>query len=164
MRNAEHHGILHKGQYGSRQGKMGISMVLLKRISYDIIRQTRIDACMFDNNATACYDRIIPSMAMLKCRRAGLPRPAAQVVLQFLQHAQYHVRTAYGISAEAFSNLIDYVLGLIQGTGHAGPGWAMTSSIMRSHSVPMRSHSVPIAFPCVPMCSHSVPMRSHAFP
>ena len=30
MHNAEQHGILHKGQYGSRQGKMAISMVLLK--------------------------------------------------------------------------------------------------------------------------------------
>ena len=85
---------------------------------------------MFDNDAMACYDHIIPSMAMVKCWRAGLPRPAAKVVLQFLQRAKYHVRTAYGISATVFSNLIDYILGLIQGTGHAGPGWAMTSSIM----------------------------------
>jgi hypothetical protein len=30
MLNAEQYGILHKGQYGSRQGKMAISMVLLK--------------------------------------------------------------------------------------------------------------------------------------
>ena len=85
---------------------------------------------MFDNDAMACYDCIIPSMAMVTCRRAGLPRNAAKVVLQFLQCTKYHVRTAYGISATAFSNLFDYILGLIQGTGHAGPGWALTSSIM----------------------------------
>ena len=36
---------------------------------------------------------------------------------------------AYGISTETFSNLIDYILGLIQGTGHMGPGWALTSSV-----------------------------------
>jgi hypothetical protein len=40
---------------------MLISAVLLKRLSYDIARQTRMDAIMFDNDATACYDRIIPS-------------------------------------------------------------------------------------------------------
>ena len=85
---------------------------------------------MFDNDATACYNCIIPSMAMLKCRHAGTPQSATNVVLKFLHHAKYHVCTAYGISVETFSNLIDYVLGLIQGTGHTGPGWALTSSIM----------------------------------
>ena len=34
---------------------------------------------------------------------------------------------AYGIPTETFSDMIDYILGLIQGTGHAGPGWALTS-------------------------------------
>ena len=89
-----------------------------------------MNACMFDNDATACYNCIIPSVAMLKCQQAGTPRPAINMVLRFLQHAQYHVCTAYGISTETFLNLIDYILGLIQGTGHVGPGWALTSSIM----------------------------------
>ena len=52
------------------------------------------------------------------------------MVLKFLQCAKYHVHTAYGISANTFSNFIDYVLGLIQGTRHAGPEWALTSSVM----------------------------------
>jgi hypothetical protein len=40
MANAKKHGILHKAQFGSRQGKMAISTILLKCLSYDIIRQT----------------------------------------------------------------------------------------------------------------------------
>ena len=31
---------------------------------------------------------------------------------------------------ETFSNLIDYILGLMQGTGVTGLGWAVTSSVM----------------------------------
>ena len=130
MINAEKHGILHKAQFGSRQGKMAISAVLLKRLSYDIIRQARMDACMLDNDATACYDRMIPSIAMLKSRRAGMRREAAQVVLTLLSRMEYFVRTAYGVSAEAFSNLIDWILGVMQGGGHSGCLWALTSSIM----------------------------------
>ena len=89
-----------------------------------------MNACMFNNDATACYDRIIPSLAMVKCQCAGTPHPAVNVVLKFLNRAKYHVQMAYGISTEIFSNLIDYILGLIQGTGHAGLGWALTSSVM----------------------------------
>ena len=99
-------------------------------LSYDIICQTRMNTCMFDNDAMACYDCIIPFMALLECCHARMPCSAANVVLKFLHHTKYHVQMAYGISAEAFSNLIDYVLGLIQGTGHAGPGCDLTSGMM----------------------------------
>jgi hypothetical protein len=40
MTNAEQHGLIHPAQHGSRRGKMVISAVLLKRLSYDIICQT----------------------------------------------------------------------------------------------------------------------------
>ena len=89
-----------------------------------------MNACMFDNDTTACYDRIIPSMAMIKCQWAGLNQNATNIVLQFLQKTYYHVWTAYGTSKETFSNFIDYILGLMQGTGVAGPGWAVTSSVI----------------------------------
>jgi hypothetical protein len=89
-----------------------------------------MDACMFDNDATGCYDRMIPSIVMLKFRRAGMPPSATKVVRTVLQRMHYYVCTAYGISTEAFSNLVDYILGIIQGSGHAGAGWALTSSVM----------------------------------
>jgi hypothetical protein len=89
-----------------------------------------MDACMFDNDATACYDRMIPSIAMLKSRRAGMSQAATQVLRTLLERMQYHVRTAYGISTEAFSNLIEWLLGVMQGGGHSGTLWALTSSVM----------------------------------
>jgi hypothetical protein len=55
---------------------------------------------------------------------------AARVVLKLLHNMQYYVRTAYGISAEAFSNLVDLILGIIQGSGHSCTGWGLTSSVM----------------------------------
>jgi hypothetical protein len=109
---------------------MAISAVLLKRLSYDIIRQARMDACMFDNDASACYDRMIPSISMIQSRRAGVSRPVAQVILTLLQRMKYHARTAYGISSTAFSNLTDWVLGIMQGAGHSCTLWALNSSIM----------------------------------
>jgi hypothetical protein len=67
MDNAEqYYDLLHASQYSSRKGKMAIRAVLLKRFSYDIIQQSRMDACMVDNDVAACYDQVIPSIAMIK--------------------------------------------------------------------------------------------------
>ena len=100
-----------------------------------------MNVCMFDNNASTCYDQIIPSMAMVKWQQAGTLCPTTNLVLKFLHNAQYHVQTAYEISTKAFSNFIDYMLGLIQGTGHARPGWALISSVMFDQMEPThRAH------------------------
>ena len=39
--------------------------VLLKQLSYDLSRQCRTNLATFDNDASACYDRIIVALAML---------------------------------------------------------------------------------------------------
>jgi hypothetical protein len=83
---------------------MAISTVLLKRLSYDIIWQTHMNACMFDNNATTCYDRVIPSIAMIKSRCAGMSHTTMNVLLTLLLRMEYHVRTAYGVSIEVLQH------------------------------------------------------------
>ena len=123
MANAEKHQLLHPHQYGSRKGKMCISAVLLKRISYDHIRQTRTDAIMFDNDASACYDRIILSLAAMMSRRAGMTRNGSHVLIRLLLNMEYHVRTAYGVASVAFSNMTKLLLGVMQGAGHSGTLW-----------------------------------------
>ena len=55
---------------------------------------------------------------------------AAQVMLTLLFRMEYFVRTAYGVSKEAFSILIDWILGVMQGGGHSCCLWALTSSVM----------------------------------
>ena len=67
---------------------------------------------------------------MIQSRRTGVSRQAAQVVLTLLHCMHYHIRTAYGISSTAFSNFIDWVLGIMQGAGHSCTLWALNSSIM----------------------------------
>jgi hypothetical protein len=85
---------------------------------------------MFDNDASACYDRMIPSITMIKIRHAGLPPAAAHLLLTLLFRMEYYVRTAYGVSSTAFSNFTDWILGVMQGSGHACCLWVLTSSVM----------------------------------
>ena len=89
--NAEDKKQLMDNQMGSRKGKSALSAVLFKRLSYDIIRQRREAAAVFNNDASGCYDRMIPSIAMMACRALGLPRKAARLKLRMLQKMKYFV-------------------------------------------------------------------------
>jgi hypothetical protein len=130
MDNTEKHNLLHPRQFGSRKGRMSISAVPLKQISYNHICQTQRDAIIFDNNAQACYDRIIPSQSAIISRWAGMTREAAQTFLRILFNMEYYVQTACGVAGKGCSNLIKWLLGVMQGTGHSGGLWALMSSIM----------------------------------
>jgi hypothetical protein len=59
----EEFGILNDGQWGSRKGRVCAEVVLLKMLTYEILRPTRTDLFTFDNDAKASYDRIVMAFA-----------------------------------------------------------------------------------------------------
>jgi hypothetical protein len=65
MQRATLYNHLSNVQFGARSGHMSLSAVLLKRTSYHIIRLMQHVATIFNCDATACYDRMIPSQCMI---------------------------------------------------------------------------------------------------
>jgi hypothetical protein len=103
-----------------------------------------MDSCVVDNDAAACYDRVIPSIAMIKSRRAGVPRKATHVCLTLLLRMEYYVCTAYGVSSRAYSNLVDMILGIMQGAGHSGALWpSPAASCLNKWTQPLGPYSTP---------------------
>jgi hypothetical protein len=76
----------------------------LSRLEKDILRQTRTNSAHMDNDATGCYDRIIPSMGMLACRRLGMPTKAIKCQANAPTQMKYSVKTAHGISSAQYSS------------------------------------------------------------
>jgi hypothetical protein len=60
----------------------------------------RLVAVIFDNDATAAYDRMIPSQCMITSRRAGVPESAIQMKLTVLHRMKYFIKTANGKANE----------------------------------------------------------------
>jgi len=58
IRHAEKNNLVAPEQYGSRNGKRAVEHAVNKRITYDILRQTRLPGAMRSNDAKSCYDRI----------------------------------------------------------------------------------------------------------
>ena len=65
MHHAESHHQLADEQYGSRKKKTAILHTLNKRLTYDVLRQTKTAGALCSNDAKSCYDRIVHSVASL---------------------------------------------------------------------------------------------------
>ena len=131
-------------QMGNRPGYQCSSAVLSKVLSFDTIRLLRLPATIFNNDATACYDRIIPFLSLLCCQHFGLSSKAADFMLNFLKNAEYHIRTCYGISEEFYNNYMQAIFGVLQGSGSAPSIWfAMSLIMIKTYKEKFRSTSIP---------------------
>ena len=100
-------------------------------VSYDYIRACRTTAIVFNNDAKACYDRVIPSLGLMATEHFGILSSAATCMLAIIFAMHFFVRTAYGVSPTYFattSNLL--ILGVLQGSGAAPCIWMCVSNVL----------------------------------
>ena len=128
MSNAEKNKTVAPEQYGSRKNKKSIEALLNKRLTCDILRQTRTAAALCSNDAKSCYDRIVHNIGMLSLLRQGAPMTAVKVMCQTLQEARHYVSTAFGRSEDSYTSDSIPFQGLGQGNGCAPTTWAMIST------------------------------------
>ena len=85
--------------------------------------------CAFmDDDAKACYDRIVPSLALIESRKWGVTRPTTQLTKTILHNQKFYVRTGHGISEAFYSYCKERkIFGAGQGLGLSGPLWINTS-------------------------------------
>jgi hypothetical protein len=100
-------------------------------MSYEIARHSRTPLGSFDMDATACYDRIIISLAMLLCRRQGTPSGTCIMAASVLLYASFYIKTNHGISPGCYSSTPSNAThGPGQGS-RIGPAiWVLVSCLM----------------------------------
>jgi hypothetical protein len=108
MHLAEDNQLLNEGQYGARPERDAHTPVFIKEMQYEICRASRKPLVKFDNDATSCYDRILPNMASIACRKFGLHKNMAFVWVKALEEAKYKLRTMLGVSDESYSHCIAF--------------------------------------------------------
>ena len=65
LHKAEDYDLLNDGTFGSRPNRSAKQPVFLKEMEYEITRMSRRSLSRFDNDATSCFDRIIPNVGAL---------------------------------------------------------------------------------------------------
>ena len=69
VRHAIKLNLLHDSQHGSIPGRAAMDPIMLTQLTSDLCRILKHDLFRFDNDALACYDRIIVALGMLAARR-----------------------------------------------------------------------------------------------
>ena len=112
--HAQKQQTLHPGQYGGLPGHDCTSITFLEEIRLDYSWVTRTPFANFDNDATACYDRILTLLSSLAGKKFGIHCDVVFVHATTLEEAQYKLKLATRMTDTAYKHCIAFP---IHGTG-----------------------------------------------
>mgnify|MGYP000208384865 CR=1 FL=1 len=117
--------------WGSRKGKSATDALLLKILTYLLSELTLTSLGSFNNDAKACYDRIVILLAMLRARQLGMPASICEIVAKINTDAKFHIKTQMGVSEEYFSHSEEKPIhGSGQGRRDSTDEWLNLSSMI----------------------------------
>ena len=84
----------------------------------------------FNNDDTACFDRIMPHILCLCLQSYQMPPEFTRLLGDLLRYANYAIKTANGVSDDTYSHSSDSpVFGSGQGSTVSATGWGKLVSI-----------------------------------
>jgi hypothetical protein len=124
VRRAVQFNLLNSGQHGSTPGKTTMEPIMLTQLTADMSRLLKHNYARFDNDASACFDRIIVALGMLAARRCGMPVNAIRSHAKSLELMKYMVKTVHGVSDQSYSGTpFAPLFGTGQGSGASPAVW-----------------------------------------
>jgi hypothetical protein len=105
--------------------------VFVEETQFEMSRLTRKTFAQTKYDATACYDRIIPNLAVLASCAHGVPKEVTVANTCTLKCATFHVRTDVGVCTEGYTHTNDApIFGTGQGSGTLPAIWCFILSLL----------------------------------
>ena len=128
---AEDLDVLNQGQYGGRSRCTASDPVMIEELQMDLSRVTRKTLVQTNHDATACYDRIIPNLAMVASQKFGVSPNVTQACASTLEKAEYRIRTDLGLALTGYHHSSENpVYGTGQGSAFPPAVWLFLSCIL----------------------------------
>jgi hypothetical protein len=122
---------LNDGQHGSRPRRNALDPVLIKELQFEISRASQKMLVQTNYDATACYDRIIPNLAMMVSKKYGVPPLTTVTNAKTLQQAEYRIRTDSGVATTGYQHSVEWpIYGTGQGSGNSPMIWCFLLSVL----------------------------------
>lgn len=123
------HNQLHEAQAGSRPHHRCSDVVLRKEMNYQYSKFTRTNLATVDNDAKACYDRILCNLAMIISQHFGMSNRACKTHSKTLKAMLFTIRTNGGDSDRFYCHTEDTPIhGSGQGSCASPSLWLHTSA------------------------------------
>ena len=107
---------LNEGQYGSWPRRSAVDPVMLEEFQFEISRLSRLMLLQTNYDAMACYDRIIPKLAVIVSQKYGVHPKVTQANAKTLQYARYKVKTDLGRELKQIIKVIIFLGGAFTAT------------------------------------------------
>jgi hypothetical protein len=122
--------LIAKEQYSSQKHHAANDQGLNKELTTDALCQKNQPGALVSNDAKACYDRIIHSVASICLQANGVPDEPLICMFTTIQNMKHHIRTIYGDSELSFGCKIWVVptQSIGQGNGAGPTMWALVST------------------------------------
>eukprot|EP00957_Ditylum_brightwellii_P205927 15346031-Ditylum_brightwellii.AAC.1 len=104
IRSSEKRNTINNGQIGGRAGQDANTITFMEEIKCGITKCSRKPLVNSDNDAAACYDRIIPNLASLIGRKKGLHKNVTFAHAKTLEEAKFKLKMALGVSESYYSH------------------------------------------------------------
>ena len=95
MRTAEKFQLITDQQYGARNRRQCQSAIINNICYYDVSRQKVMATSFLDDDAVACYDRILTELSEVEVRKWGVSKHAAKFTTKFLQNQKFYLKTVH---------------------------------------------------------------------
>ena len=129
LKAADARGLVNVNQHGARPGCEAASLALSEELRTDIAYSTRRTLVSVDNDASDCFDRMLPSLVSVTNRSYGLPLELSRLHGATLKATRYYLRTPRGVSSTYYSHDADFpIYGTGQGSGNSPVLWLLLSA------------------------------------
>jgi hypothetical protein len=115
----------------AQPGRQCSDVVAMRELTLAVAKMTKNPLAGFENDASACYDRIIMNLVSAIFDRMGVPQGPLRLQEQTLLKVVHFLKTGFGTSKSSYtSDSIHRIYGVGQGS-KAGPvTWVAVSSLL----------------------------------
>ncbi|KAL7534080.1 hypothetical protein ACHAWF_011768 [Thalassiosira exigua] len=89
-------------QWGGRPGRTAAEPALRKMLAFEYGRIMYVTIALFANDATACFDRMVPYISTLIAYKSGMSKSVMQARNRVMASMRHKIRTSHGESHESF--------------------------------------------------------------
>eukprot|EP00957_Ditylum_brightwellii_P094465 7193407-Ditylum_brightwellii.AAC.1 len=96
--------ILSPVQFSNRKGQTALDALLQKVVTMDCIRLFQLNGAILNNDASACYNRMVPEVSSVHLQSLGLPDNATKCSILIKKNMKRSIKMKAGVTKDTYQH------------------------------------------------------------